>query len=72
MPRGEFASANQKHYPKDLQYGFFALLSQMSFRGETSGGIANVGCFFRLVTGLKILLHIHIIVNLPPSSIQNV
>ena len=42
------------------------------FGGETSGGIANVGCFLRLVTGLKILLHIHIIVNLPPSSFQNV
>ena len=42
------------------------------FSGETSGDFANVGCFLRLVTELKILLHIHIIVNLPPSSIQNV
>ena len=27
------------------QYGFSALVSQTSFRGETSGGVANVSCF---------------------------
>ena len=57
---GKFASANQKLYP-DLQYRISALLSQRSFRGETSGGIANVDCFLRLVTGFKTHLHIHII-----------
>ena len=64
-PHGKFASANQKLYP-DLQGGISALLSQRSFCGETSSGIANVGCFLRLVTRFRIHLHIHIIVNLPP------
>ena len=43
MPRKKFASTNQKHYP-DLgsafvtlhQFGISALVSQTSFRGETS------------------------------------
>ena len=64
-PHGKFASANQKLYP-DLQGGISALLSQRSFCGETSSGIANVGCFLRLVTRFEIHLHIRIIVNLPP------
>ena len=59
-PHGKFPSTNQKLYP-DLQWGISALLSQRSFRRETSSGIANVGYFFRLVTEFKIHLHIHII-----------
>ena len=31
------------------QYGITAPVSQMSFPGETSGGIVNVGCFLRLL-----------------------
>ena len=33
------------------QYGISALVSQTSFFGETSGGVANVGCFLRLGKG---------------------
>ena len=30
------------------QYGIFGLISQTSFGGETSGSVANVGCFLML------------------------
>ena len=45
FPRG---TTNQKHYP-DLgstrhQYGISALVSQTSFRRETSGGVAKLAC----------------------------
>ena len=29
------------------QYGISAFISQMSFHGETSGGVAKGGCFLR-------------------------
>ena len=29
-------------------YGISALVSQTSFRGETSGGVTKVGCILRL------------------------
>ena len=32
--------ANQRHYPTRHQYGISSLVSQTSFRGETSGGVA--------------------------------
>ena len=32
--------ANQRHYPRRHQYGISSLVSQTSFRGETSGGVA--------------------------------
>ena len=44
---GKFASTNQKHYP-DLtrhQHGISVLVSQTSFRGETSGGLAKCRLF---------------------------
>ena len=53
VPRGKFASTNQKHY---LHLGsdassvwISALVSQMSFRREISRASRNVGCFVRLV-----------------------
>ena len=44
-------TTNQKHYTQYWmvtrhQYGISALVSQMSFRGETSGGV----CFLRLAS----------------------
>ena len=37
------------------QYGIFALVSQMSFCGHTSGGITEVRCFLRLPNCLFML-----------------
>ena len=53
MPRGKFDSTNQKHYP-DLvvtrhQYGISALVSQMSFGGETSDSIAKCRLFSQAI-----------------------
>ena len=46
FPRG---ITNQKHYPDAVftrhQYGISALVSQTSFRGETSGGVAKCRLF---------------------------
>ena len=50
VARGKFASTNQKHFP-DLgsdassEYGISRLVSQTSFRGETSGGVAKSRLF---------------------------
>ena len=45
MPLVKFVSTNQKHYPdlgsKASSYGISALVSQTSFRGETSGGVTK-------------------------------
>ena len=59
MPREKFDSTNQKHYP-DLgsdasSCGIFALVSETSFRGETSGGVANIGFFSGYCTAFKLL-----------------
>ena len=44
VPRGKFASTNQKHYPDQgsdtSSDGIFALVPRTSFRWETSGGIS--------------------------------
>ena len=37
------------------QCGIFALVSETSFRGETSGGVANVGFFSGYCTAFKLL-----------------
>ena len=59
MPLGKFDSTNQKHSP-DLgsdasSVWNSALVSQTSFRGETSGGVANVGFFSGYCTAFKLL-----------------
>ena len=51
----KFASTNQKHYP-DLgserhQYGISALVSQTSFRGETSVGVSKCWLFSQATLG---------------------
>ena len=49
MPRGKFDSTNQKHtqiwVDKRHQYGISALVSQTSFRAETSGCVAKCRLF---------------------------
>ena len=35
------------------QYGISALVPQTSFRGETSGGVTNIGCLLRLTFSWK-------------------
>ena len=35
------------------QYGISALFPQTSFRGETSGGVTNIGCLLRLTFSWK-------------------
>ena len=52
VPRRKFASTNKKH-----QYGIYALVSQTSFCGETSDGVAKCRLFFLgyLLTDLKSL-----------------
>ena len=48
VPQGKFASTSQKHYPVTChQHGISALVSQTSFLGETSGGIAKCRLFYQ-------------------------
>ena len=38
------------------KYGIFALVSQTSFRWETSGGVENVGCFLKVKPAIKLFI----------------
>ena len=60
MPLGKFASTNQKHYP-DLSSDVssvwnFCAVSQMSFPGETSGGVAKCRLFSQATAVSQTLL----------------
>ena len=48
-------STNHIWVVTSYQYGTSALVSQTSFRGETSGCVTNFGCFLRLVYVLMLL-----------------
>ena len=51
MPRGKFASANQKHYPDWVVtcHQYAALISQMLFHGETTGGVVKCRLFSQAI-----------------------
>ena len=52
VPHGKFDSTNQKLYPDLGSDASSALVSQISFGGETSGSVAkssNVSCFLNLL-----------------------
>ena len=60
-PHGKFASTNQKHYTQIRvvtrhQYGISALVSQTSFRGETSGSRVKCRLFSQAIINIGVVI----------------